>query len=129
MRGPLYSPGDLHAARELGFELVTDEELGELSPPEYGARVREPVGDSPALVSFDVDVLDPALAPGTGTPGVGGLSPARTLALVRALAGMQCVGFDVVEVSPPYDAPGQTSALVAANVAYELLALRAVASG
>jgi agmatinase len=127
MRGPLYSAADLGAARELGFELLTGAELGVLTPEQYGARVRERVGDAPALLSFDVDVLDPAFAPGTGTPEVAGLSPAEALALLRALAGMSFVGFDVVEVSPPYDGPGQTTALVAASVAYELLALRAVA--
>jgi agmatinase len=127
MRGPLYSAADLGAARELGFELLTGAELGALTPEQYGARVRERVGDAPALLSFDVDVLDPAFAPGTGTPEVAGLSPAEALALLRALAGMSFVGFDVVEVSPAYDGPGQTTALVAASVAYELLALRAVA--
>jgi len=127
MRGPLYSAADLGAARELGFELLTGAELGALTPEQYGARVRERVGDAPALLSFDVDVLDPAFAPGTGTPEVAGLSPAEALALLRALAGMSFVGFDVVEVSPPYDGPGQTTALVAASIAYELLALRAVA--
>ena len=127
MRGPLYSAADLGAARELGFELLTGAELGALTPEQYGARVRERVGDAPALLSFDVDVLDPAFAPGTGTPEVAGLSPAEALALLRALAGMSFVGFDVVEVSPAYDGPGQTTALVAASVAYEILALRAVA--
>jgi agmatinase len=127
MRGPLYSAADLGAARELGFELLTGAELGALTPEQYGAQVRERVADAPALLSFDVDVLDPAFAPGTGTPEVAGLSPAEALALLRALAGMSFVGFDVVEVSPAYDGPGQTTALVAASVAYELLALRAVA--
>jgi agmatinase len=125
MRGPLYSAADLGAARELGFELLTGAELGALTPEEYGARVRERVGDALALLSFDVDVLDPAFAPGTGTPEVAGLSPAEALGLLRALAGMSFVGFDVVEVSPPYDDAGQTTALLAANVAYEFLALLA----
>jgi agmatinase len=128
MRGPLYSAADLGAARELGFELLTGAELGALTPEEYGARVRERVGDALALLSFDVDVLDPAFAPGTGTPEVAGLSPAEALGLLRALAGMSFVGFDVVEVSPPYDGPGQITALVAASIGYELLALRAVAA-
>jgi agmatinase len=128
MRGPLYSAADLGAARELGFELLTGAELGALTPEEYGAQVRERVGDAPAVLSFDVDVLDPAFAPGTGTPEVAGLSPAEALGLLRALAGMSFVGFDVVEVSPPYDGPGQITALVAASIGYELLALRAVAA-
>jgi len=127
MRGPLYDRSDLDAARELGFELVTGQELRELSPGEYGERVRERVGDAPAYLSFDIDVVDPGFAPGTGTPEVGGLLPHEALGFLRALAGMRFAGFDVVEVSPPYDGPGQTTALVAANVAYELVALSAVA--
>ncbi len=82
----------------------------------------------PAFFSFDIDVIDPAFAPGTGTPEVAGLEPREALALVRALAGMRFTGFDVVEVSPPYDGPGETTALVAASVAYEFLALTAIAA-
>jgi agmatinase len=129
MRGPLYAPGDLAAARELGFELVTGEELRSLGPEGYGRRVRQRVGDAPAFLSFDIDVIDPAFAPATGTPEVAGLTPHEALALLRALAGMRFRGFDLVEVSPPYDGPGQGTALVAANVAYEFLALSAVARG
>lgn len=127
MRGSVYGPGDLDAARELGFELLTCDELRELSPEEYGARVRSRVGGAPAFLGFDVDVIDPAFAPGTGTPEVAGLLPHEALGFLRALAGMAFVGYDVVEVSPPYDGPGQITALIAANVAYELLALSAVA--
>ena len=127
MRGPLYSESDLDAARELGFELLTGEELRALGPAEYGARVRERVGDAPAFLSFDVDLIDPAFAPGTGTPEVAGLSPGEAIGLLRSLAGSGFVGFDVVEVSPPYDDAAQTTALVAANLAYEFLALRALA--
>jgi len=74
----------------------------------------------------DIDVVDPSAAPGTGTPEVGGLLAAELIALLRALAGMRFVGFDVVEVSPPYDSPGQITALLAASVAYEMLALSAI---
>ena len=126
MRGPLYGPDDLEAARELGFQLLTDDTLGALDPPEYGRLVRERVGDAPAYLSFDIDVIDPAFAPGTGTPEVAGLAPREALGFVRALAGMRFVGFDLVEVSPPYDDPGQTTSMLAANVAYEFLALTAV---
>jgi agmatinase len=86
------------------------------------------VGTRPVFVSFDVDVLDPAFAPGTGTPEVGGLSTTEALAFLRALRRIDLVGADVVEVSPPYDGPGQQTALAAANIAYELLSLRAVAA-
>jgi agmatinase len=126
MRGPLYAPADLEVPGALGFEMITGSELAELTPAEYGQRVREKVGESPIYLSFDIDVLDPAYAPGTGTPEVAGLLPREALALLRSLAGLQFTGFDLVEVSPPYDTPGQTTALHAAAIAYELLALLAV---
>jgi agmatinase len=85
------------------------------------------VGDAPAYLSFDIDVLDPVFAPGTGTPEVAGLDSREALGFVRALAGMRFLGFDVVEVSPPYDGPGETTALLASSVAYEFLALTAIA--
>jgi agmatinase len=127
MRGPLYSRHDQHAPRELGFEVISGDELQLLSPVEYAARVRDRVGAGPAFLSFDVDVLDPAFAPGTGTPEVAGLLPREAMAFVRALARMPFCGFDVVELSPPYDGPGQVTALHAAAIAHELLALLAVA--
>ena len=126
MRGPLYSRSDISDTRTMGFEIVPDAELRELGPAEYGRRVRSRVGDAPVYMSFDIDVLDPAFAPGTGTPEVAGLGPREALALIRALAGMRFTGFDVVEVSPAYDGPGETTALLGASVAYEFLALTAV---
>jgi agmatinase len=127
MRGPLYSRSDLAEARGLGFEIVPDGELRAMDPADYGARVRSRVGDAPAYLSFDIDVLDPAFAPATGTPEVAGLDPREALGLVRALAGMRFTGFDVVEVSPAYDGPGETTALLASAIAYEFLALTAIA--
>jgi agmatinase len=127
MRGPLYAASDLGDARAMGFEIVTTDELRALTPEEYGRRVRERVGDGPAYFSFDIDVIDPAFAPATGTPEVAGLLPHEALGFIRALAGMRFSGFDVVEVSPPYDNAGQVTALLAANVAYEFLALTALA--
>jgi agmatinase len=127
MRGPVYAESDLAAPAELGFEVISGDELRALAPAEYAARVRDKVGGRPAFLSFDVDVLDPAFAPGTGTPEAAGLLPHEALALLRALAGgPDFVGFDLVEVSPPYDGPGQVTALNAANVAYEFLALSAL---
>ena len=96
------------------------------APGGYASLVATRAGKRPVFVSFDVDVLDPAFAPGTGTPEVGGLSTAEALAFLRSLRGINLVGADVVEVSPPYDGPGQQTALAAANVAYELLSLRAL---
>jgi agmatinase len=127
MRGPLYGAADLDEPREMGFELITGEELQALSPVQYGKRVRARTGDGPVYLSFDIDVLDPAFAPGTGTPEVAGLTAREALAFLRSLAGIEFTGFDVVEVSPPYDSPGQLTALHGAAVAFELLALLAVA--
>jgi agmatinase len=126
LRGSLYGAEDLESARELGFTVLSCEELRALGPAGYGDLVRERVGTRPVFLSFDVDVLDPAFAPGTGTPEVAGLSTAEALGFLRALAGIELTGADVVEVSPPYDGPGQPTALAAANVAYELLSLRAL---
>jgi agmatinase len=127
MRGGLYAAGDVEDARALGFDVVADAELRSLGPEAFCSRVRARVGDGPAVLGFDVDVVDPAFAPGTGTPEVGGLTSVEALAFVRSLAGMRFRGFDVVELSPPYDGPGQPTALLAANVAWEFLALAAIA--
>lgn len=126
MRGSLYGPEDIQVARDMGFTVLTTDELRALGPARYGELVRERAGDRPAFVTFDVDVLDPAFAPGTGTPEAGGFSTAEALAFVRALRGVNLVGCDVVEVSPPYDSPGAVTALAAATVMYELLSLRAL---
>ena len=127
MRGPLYGPEDMDVPRELGFEVIDGADLVSMTPDAYGERVRQKVGDGPAYLSFDIDVLDPASAPGTGTPEVAGLWPREALAFLRALAGMSFTGYDVVEVAPAYDSPGQITALNAAAVAYDLLALLALA--
>ncbi len=126
MRGSLYGASDLEEPRSWGFEIVPCDELRTWSPADYGARVRTRLGEGPAYLSFDIDVLDPAFAPGTGTPEVAGLLPHEALAFLRALAGVPFVGYDIVEVSPQFDGPGQVTALNAASVACELLALTAV---
>jgi agmatinase len=129
LRGSLYGAEDIESARDFGFGVLSCDELRELGPAAYGKLVRDRAGERPVFLSFDIDVLDPAFAPGTGTPEVGGLSTAEALALLRALRGLALAGADVVEVSPSYDGPGQPTALAAANVAYELLCLRARQAG
>src|SRR4051812_9295197 len=128
MRGSLYAASALDEPRSWGFEIVACEELRTWTPEQYATRVKDRIGDGPAYLSFDIDALDPAFAPGTGTPEVAGLLPHEAIAFLRALAGVRFVGYDVVEVSPPYDGPGQVTALNAASIAYELLALSAVAA-
>jgi agmatinase len=127
LRGPLYSASDLAEPREMGFELVGCDELRRLPAADYAKRVRDRVGDAPAFLSFDIDVIDPAFAPATGTPEVAGLFSHEAIALIRSLAGTRFCGFDLVEVAPPYDNPAQTTATLAAAIAYEFLALAALA--
>jgi agmatinase len=126
MRGSLYGSDDLQVSRDLGFTVLSTDELRDLGPQQYGDLVRSTVGDRPVFMSFDIDFLDPAFAPGTGTPEVGGFSTAEALAFLRSLRGIRLEGCDVVEVSPSYDGPGMVTALAAANVLYELLSLRAI---
>jgi agmatinase len=127
MRGSLYGAADIQVARDLGFTVLSTDELRDLGPQGYGDLVRATVGERPVFVSFDIDFLDPAFAPGTGTPEIGGFSTAEALAFVRALRGIGLIGCDLVEVSPPYDGPGMVTALAGATVLYELLSLRALA--
>jgi agmatinase len=127
MRGSLYGDDDIGVAKEMGFTVLTTDELRDLGPAGYGKLVLDTVGRRPVFMSFDIDFLDPAFAPGTGTPEVGGFSTAEALATLRALRGIKLAGCDVVEVSPPYDGPGMQTALAAANIAYDLLSLRAIA--
>lgn len=124
-RGSVGTGQDLQDTLDLGYEVLTTEEAREIGMPAVGRRVLERVGDRSAFLSFDVDVLDPAFAPGTGTPTVGGLTSAEALQALRSLAGVHIVGMDVVEVAPAYDLAG-TTALVGASVVWEALGLIAV---
>jgi agmatinase len=126
MRGSVYAASDLGTARELGFTVIESEELRALGSKTYAELIRSKVGERPVFLSFDIDFLDPAFAPGTGTPEVAGFSSAEALAHLRALRGINLAGCDVVEVAPAYDGAGQPTALAAANVVFELLALRAL---
>ncbi|CAA9545583.1 MAG: Guanidinobutyrase [uncultured Thermoleophilia bacterium] len=125
LRGSLYAPEDEALAADLGLEAIPWRELAGLSPEAFADRARARVGTGPCFFSFDVDLVDPAFCPGTGTPECGGPTSFQALELVRALHGIDFRGFDVVEVSPPYDGPGQQTALLAATVLYEMLALHA----
>jgi agmatinase len=125
MRGSIYDEGDWNDAREMGFDLVPTDEVRELGIPSVIERVRERVGDARIYVSFDVDFVDPAFAPGTGTPEIGGFTSREAQEFVRGLVGLDIVGCDVVEVLPPYDS-AQITALLAANVAHEFLSLFAL---
>jgi agmatinase len=126
LRGSIYAAGDWTGLRtELGLDYVTTEEMFALGAEAVADRILDRVGDRPAFLTFDIDVVDPAHAPGTGTPEAGGPSARDLLAIVRRLTGIEFVGFDVVEVIPAYDPAGQTATL-AANLAYEMLSLVAL---
>jgi agmatinase len=123
MRGSLYGAEDEALPGSLGVEAIPWTELAELAPAAFAARVRERLGEGPAFCTFDVDFVDPAFCPGTGTPEVGGPTSHEALRYLRALSGVRFVGFDVVEVAPMYDAAGQITALFAANALFEMLSL------
>ena len=111
-----------------GMTVIHAEEVARLGIPEVVKRIHAVVGNGPAYISFDIDSLDPAFAPGTGTPEIGGLSTREALDLVRGCAGLKVIGADVVEVAPQYDATTNT-AQAAAQMLFELLAVVALARG
>jgi agmatinase len=124
IRGPLYAAEDLTDDAAFGFEIIRAEDLDRIGIEEIVDRVRRRTGDAPVYLSIDIDVLDPAFAPGTGTPEMGGLTSRELLALVRALPREQLVAADLVEVSPAYDHAEITS-LAAATLGYEITSLMA----
>ena len=125
IRGPTAGPQDYADALALGARMITLDEFRRRSLEDVLQEVRAQVGSRPTYVTLDIDVVDPAFAPGTGTPEVGGLTSYEMLQLVRGLRGVNLVGFDLVEVSPPYDHSNIT-AILAANLAFEFLSLLAV---
>ncbi|MCO7243867.1 agmatinase [Halomonas sp. Ps84H-12] len=120
LRGTGYAPEDFDWCRKQGFRVVPAEECWYRSLAPLMAEVREQMGDTPVYISFDIDGLDPSVAPGTGTVEMGGLTSAQGLEIVRGAAGLNIVGGDLVEVSPPYDPSGNT-ALMGATLLYEML--------
>lgn len=120
LRGTGYTSDEFEWGVSKGFHVFPAAQCWGRPMDETVAQIRAQVGDHPLYISFDIDGLDPAYAPGTGTPEIAGLSTAQALQLIRGCAGMNIVGADVVEVSPPFDSGGVT-ALTAANLAFELL--------
>jgi agmatinase len=125
IRGPLYGPEDFAFHDEHGIEAIRIETVKERGTAWVAGRFARLAG-APVYCSFDIDALDPAYAPATGTPEVGGLTSYEALTLVRSLTTLSLVGADVVEVSPPYDGPGQITSLLAANLLFELLSVMAL---
>jgi guanidinobutyrase len=120
LRGTGYSMDDFNWSKRQGFTVVTAEECWHKSLNGLMAQVREIIGDHPVYISFDIDGLDPAYAPGTGTVEIGGLTVPQGLEIIRGCQGLNVVGGDLVEVSPPYDPTGNT-ALLASNLLFEML--------
>ncbi|MGV9309284.1 agmatinase [Nonomuraea sp. NPDC003727] len=125
IRGPLYGKRDLEEDRRLGFGIVTAADVLRRGLDEVIDALRQRIGDRPLYVSVDIDVLDPAHAPGTGTPEAGGLTSRELLEILRGLAGTNLIGADVVEVAPAYDHAEITS-VAASHVAYDLISLLAM---
>jgi agmatinase len=126
IRGPVYTGSDLSQDAELGFQVITAPDVEQMGVAAMVERIRQRVGDRPVYVSVDIDVLDPAHAPGTGTPEAGGLTSRELLATLRSFARLHLVGADIVEVAPAYD-HAQITGIAAAHVGYELLS--ALAAG
>lgn len=128
IRGPMYGEeDDFRYQRDLG---ITTFDIGIVKRDGIRPtmdRARSLVGSGPVYVTFDIDAVDPAFAPGTGTPEVGGLTSYEAQELVRGLTGLTMIGCDVVEVAPVFDGPGQITSLLAANIMFELLCVRALA--
>ena len=124
IRGPTAGPQDYVDARQLGARLITIDDALELGPRNLLAEIHQRVGAKPMYVTLDIDAVDPAFAPGTGTPEVGGFTSYQLLQLLRGLGDLNLVGADVVEVAPPFDSQ-QITAILAANLVFELLSLMA----
>ena len=125
MRGSLYDPDEHKMAAELGMKLIPAHKVREMGLETRIKTILERVGDKPCFLTFDIDFVDPAYAPGTGTPEVGGFTSLEALDLVRKIKDLNFVGFDLVEVLPAYD-HGEITAYLAANIVFEYLSILAV---
>ena len=124
MRGSLYDPDDFKIAADLGFKVIPGDTLHTMNPADLLKIIQQRVGDSKVFLTFDIDFVDPAYAPGTGTPEVGGFTSFETLQFIRALKDLNFVGFDVVEVAPPYD-HSEITAYMGANIIFEFMSILA----
>lgn len=127
IRGSMYNPTDLDWAHSQGIRIIEIEEYFDLGPDAVIEEARSLVGDTPTYVTFDIDSLDPAYAPGTGTPEIGGFTTAEAQRMIRQLRGIDLIGADVMEVAPPFDIAGLT-ALAGATMMFELLCVLADAA-
>ncbi|WP_423722570.1 agmatinase [Arthrobacter caoxuetaonis] len=126
-RGPLYGKKDLEDDKRFGFGIVTSSDVFRQGVDEVVAKLRDRIGNRPLYISVDIDVLDPAHAPGTGTPEAGGMTSRELLEILRGMRGMNLIGADVVEVAPAYD-HADITAVAASHVAYDLITLMGLTS-
>ena len=126
LRGSVYDASDIQASRDLGFQVFTGRQVHELGLDTVSSAVCERAGQGPCFLTFDIDFVDPAYAPATGTPEVGGFTGWESLQLVRGMKSLNIVAFDLVEVSPAYDTPAAITALLAANLVYEFISMIAL---
>jgi guanidinobutyrase len=122
LRGTGYTADDFTEAAGWGFNQYLAPDLWHKSLAPLAAEIKSKIGDQPCYITYDIDSLDPAYAPGTGTPEIGGLTTPQAMELIRGLRGLKIVGCDLVEVSPPYDTSGNT-ALTGANIMFEMLSI------
>jgi agmatinase len=125
MRGSLYNPDDFKIAASLGFKVITADQVRKQGLEETGCQIIDRVGTKKSFFTFDIDFVDPAYAPGTGTPEVGGFTSYETLSLIRMLKDINFVAFDVVEVLPAYDS-SEITAYLAANIGFEFISMLAL---
>ena len=125
MRGSLYDPDEFKKAAELGLKVIPAHKVRELGFTETLKQIKDRVGDNKVFLTFDIDFVDPAYAPGTGTPEVGGFTSFETLSMLRDLKELNFVAFDIVEVSPSYDS-NEITTLLAANIAFEFISILAL---
>ena len=124
MRGSLYDPDDFKIAADLGFKVIPGDELHTMTPVELAKAIKDRVGDMKVFLTFDIDFVDPAYAPGTGTPEVGGFTSFEALQYIRNIKDLNFTGFDIVEVAPPYD-HSEITAYMGANLAFEFMSILA----
>lgn len=125
MRGSIYDAGEFKLAKDLGLTLIPTHTVREMGLEATIDKAKEVIGDNKVFLTFDIDFIDPAYAPATGTPEVGGFTSLEGLQLIRMLKELNFVGMDVVEVAPPYDCAEITS-LLAANLIFEFLSILAI---
>ena len=125
LRGPLYNKNDFSMSKDAGLLSITGPELHSMGIQKALSLVKNRIGNKKAYLTFDIDFIDPAFAPGTGTPEAGGFTGYDAISFVRGLKEINFIGFDMVEVMPPYD-PAHVTSLLAANIIYEFISLIAI---